>query len=160
MKALYTFIFRGESVYPLPQNSFEGTKSFCSLYQTCHPFLIRLLGLTCLLDPKHCFHASGLHCCCLRPRVEPDCCTPHHFWAPMTCCVRGAGWCSQKFRGLPSCGANSSNGGGGERINSPSSRPLMGLLKIPSLQSPNMSLIVQAPSGVSFKACHELWPMR
>ena len=53
LKALYTFIFRGESVYPLPQNYFEGTKSFRSLYQTCHPFLIRLLGLTFLLGPNH-----------------------------------------------------------------------------------------------------------
>lgn len=49
---------------------------------------------------------------------------------------------------------------GDEWINSPSSCPLMGLLKILSLQSPNMPLIIQAPSGVSLKACRELWPMR
>lgn len=50
--------------------------------------------------------------------------------------------------------------GGGEWINSPSSRPLMCVLRIPSLPSPNMPLIIQAPSSVSFKACRELWPMR
>ena len=119
LKALYTFIFRGESVYPLPQSSFEGTRSFCFLCQTCRPFLTRLwANLPSAPRPlallPNLWAPRGLLCCC-RLAASQTVSLLTTSGRQRHAVFKVLGGAPRSSGVLPSCGANSSNGDGGRR---------------------------------------------